>query len=260
VQVGPWAFGVRSSSAETDTAIQRILAAHLLPDVEAPPNLSLLTADPSAADGPSRSFDFLYRSSQSVVRTRSPGRVLRALFQYLSDLAAPETSLARFYGTGLVLDGRSILAPYQIRSQMAAFETRLHRAGLRVVDTPVVSIDLGTGELVVPEPVLSIDAEALAEYERRHPSRGREPVPVPPGRYPILGWAAASDEDRVGRLPLAEAVATMASEVSNADVLGAQETLSGVARILGRAIPFGVWWQTPRELVSQLTDLTKEAA
>src|SRR5258705_10981122 len=70
--VGPWAVGVRSTSAATDAALRRILATHLL-DADAPPYFSALVSDEGPDNGNARSFNFLYRSDDTLVRTRAPG-------------------------------------------------------------------------------------------------------------------------------------------------------------------------------------------
>src|SRR5580704_11051642 len=77
-RVGAWALGVRSSNTETDDLLRRVLASHVV-DIDAPANFSALMADDGA-----RTFHFLYRASDALVRTRVAGRVVRTLIAHLS--------------------------------------------------------------------------------------------------------------------------------------------------------------------------------
>jgi hypothetical protein len=252
--VGEWALGVRSSSVETDAAVRAVLAAHLV-DIEAPPNFSALMADASGADGHVRAFNFLYRSSDPLVRTRAPGRVLRTLLHYLSDFAEPESSTIRLAATGFVVGDRAIVAPDGIRFEMANVETRLDRAGLQVIDAPVLHLEPESGCIVVPEPALTVDRTALADFERRYPPTGREREPVRPGRYPIAVWAFTTEKEQAEAVSGAQAVAAAAQQVVNADGLGAQHVLDTMAAVVERTAVSGMCWQDPAELAGQLCAL-----
>jgi hypothetical protein len=259
--VGPWAVGVRSTSTDTDAALRRILAAHLL-DADAPPYFSAFVPDAPPTDGNARPFNFLYRSSDSLVRTRAPGRVVRALLHYLSDLVEPAPPTLQLRATGLIVGGRAIVAPESLRTSMTLIEARLNRAGMQVIDAPVVHLEPGSGEVVVPEPRLTVDADALAAYERSHPPAGgtRELAPVAPGRYPLVAWALTTAEDAIGPIGRAEGVAAAAQQVANADTFGAQPALEVVAGALAPVGASGIWWREPAELVAQLHALTNGAA
>ncbi len=250
-EVGPWALGVRSSSAEMDDAIRRVLRAHLI-DVEAPANFSALMADGSGVDGPVQAFNFLYRSSDSLVRTRAPGRVMRALLNYLADFAEPASSMLRLSATGFVVGDRAIIAPDTIRFEMAGIESRVNAAGLQVIDAPVLHLDPESGCVVVPEPALTVDAEALAEFERRHPAAGREPGAVPAGRYPIAAWAFTTGAGGTDSLGRAQAVAAAAGQVVSADAFGAQQILDVMAGVVARTPVFPIAWADPAELARAL--------
>ena len=258
-QVGEWALGVRSSSLDTDAALRRVLAAHLL-DVEAPPNFSVLMAGepgPGGQGSQGRAFNFLYRSSDPLVRTRAPGRVVRALLRYLSDFAAADTSLLRIAATGFVADGRAIVAPDGIRFDMANVETRLNHAGIQVIDAPVLHLDPVTGDIVVPEPALTVDLDALAEYERRNPPARHELEPVGAGRYLIAAWAFSTPKEQAGSLRAAQSVAAAARQVVDADQFGAQRVLDMMAGVIEHTPTAGLWWDDPAELATQLGALAK---
>src|SRR5260221_3222942 len=203
-RIGPWALGVRSSSDEADALLQQVLRAHLV-DIDASANFSALMAD-----GDTRTFNFLYRASDALVRTRTPRRLLRTLFSHLTEFVDVESSAARVSVTGLLVDGRVIVAPDNLRVEVSNIETRLNVAGIQVIDAPILELEPGAGHVIVPEPALTIDADALARYERDHPATGRELAPVLPGRYPIAAWALMTAEDRIGPIGAAQGVAAAA--------------------------------------------------
>jgi hypothetical protein len=253
--VGEWALGVRSSTAELDADLRRILAPHVI-DFDAPDNFSALV---SRGDGDEqvRGFHFLYRASDSLVRTRAPRRVVQTLLHYLSDFAAPAVARPRLAAVGFVADGRAVIAPERVRAELPNVESRLNDAGIAVVDAPVLHLDPDSACLVVPEPALSIDADALADFERRHPPARRELEPVAPGRYPIAAWAFTTDERAAGRLGVAPAVAAGAQQVVNADVFGPRSVLDGIAAVCARVPAFGIWWGNPAALGRRLVELTE---
>ena len=92
-RVGAWALGVRSSNGAIDDLLRRVLAAHVL-DIDAPANFSALMADDRA-----RSFHFLYRASDALVRTRVAGRVVRTLISHLSTFVDSPRSAIRLDAT-----------------------------------------------------------------------------------------------------------------------------------------------------------------
>jgi hypothetical protein len=252
--IGPWALGVRSSSTEMDDAIRSVLRAHLI-DVEAPANFSALMAGDSRPDGQVQAFNFLYRSSDSLVRTRAPGRLMRALLNYLADFAEPVSSMLRLSATGFVADGRAIITPDTIRFEMAGIESRINASGIQVIDAPVLHLDPESNCIVVPEPALTVDADALAAFERRHPPSGREPGAVPAGRYPIAAWAFTTGAGATEPLSPAQAVAAAAGHVVSADAFGAQEVLEAMARVVAHTPVFPVAWADPAELAHALDRL-----
>jgi hypothetical protein len=253
--VGEWALGVRSSTTELDTDLRRILAAHVI-DFDAPANFSAL-ASSDDDDEQVRGFHFLYRASDSLVRTRTPRRIVHTLLHYLSDFAEPSTALPRLAAVGLVANGRAVIAPERVRAELPNIESRLNDAGVAVVDAPVLHLDPDGASLVVPEPALVLDRDVLADFERRHPPARRELEPVAPGRYPLAAWAFTTDEQAAGRLGAAPAIAAGAQEVVNADVSGPQAVLDGVAAVFASVPAFGIWWPNPAALGHRLVELTE---
>jgi len=253
-RVGDWALGVRSSNVEIDDVLQRVLAAHLVA-IDAPANFSALMADERA-----RTFHFLYRASDALVRTRVAGRVLRTLIAHLSSFAESSSSVIRLDATAVIVDGQAIVVPKSLRAELGSIETRLNVAGMTVVDAPTLHLEPESRSVIVPEPALTVDTRALAEYERAQQSPARELAPARPGRYPIVAWALVTGPDQVGAVGRAQGVAAAAQQVANAADLGAQQTLDAVADALRDVPVSGLWWSDSGGLVGQLRDLASGAA
>jgi len=252
-RVGAWALGVRSSNGAIDDLLRRVLAAHVV-DIDAPANFSALMADDRA-----RTFHFLYRASDALVRTRVAGRVVRTLISHLSTFVDSPPSAIRLDATAVIADGRAIVVPDSLRAELRHIETRLNVAGMTVVDSPTLHLEPGTRSVIVPEPALTVDIQALADYERAGQSPARELAPARPGRYPIAAWVLVTGPDRVGPVGRAQGVAAVAQQVENAAGLGAQPTLDAVADALTEIPISGLWWYDSAGLVRQLRGLANRA-
>jgi hypothetical protein len=226
-----------------------VLRTHVV-DIDAPANFSALMAD-----GRQRTFHFLYRASDALVRTRAAGRVVRALIAYLSEFAEAPASAIRLDAVAVVVDGRAIVGPASLRFDVGGIETRLNAAGMTVVDAPTLYLEPATASVIVPEPALTVDTQVLADFERAHRPPDRELDPVPPGQYPIAAWALTTAPELAGPVGRAQGVAAVAQQVANAADLGAQATLDAVASALATVPVRGLSWLDYGGLVSQLREL-----
>ena len=147
------------------------------------------------------------------------------------------------------MDGTALLLPPGLVNWTKQIQTKLARRGIVLVDAPYVTIDLETGELVVPVPSVPHDSEFLAELgrgARLHP----ELPHVRPGRYPITVWYLNRSPDEIGPLSPALGVASAYGLVSadgDLAVIGQR-----LARLFDQAIPHGVWLDRPGALDEQL--------
>jgi len=130
--------------------------------------------------------------------------------------------------------------------------------GVQVIDAPVLHLDPASGTVIVPEPALTVDHDALAAFEQANPPARREPEPVPPGRYRIAVWAFTTAADADTSLHAAQAVAAAAQQVVNADGFGAQQVLEVMARVMTTTPITGVSWSEPSDLASRLIALAAE--
>jgi hypothetical protein len=160
-----------------------LLPAHVVPEIEAPPNLSLFVG---GDEGPVRELHRLYRGAMVVVHTRSEGRLLRAALAHLDGFADLPPGLLQLNARVLVRDGAALLVSALLAGNLDRVERRLERLGYQVVDVEGAPVDRAAAEVVLWSPRLEIDPDALADVERDHPRERRE-FPLAPARLPIRG-------------------------------------------------------------------------
>lgn len=251
--VGEFHIGVRADSLATDKLLGRIFAAHRLSaDVEAPDNYSVVLTEGNGKGG-ARGLNLLLLANTTVVRSRSPRRVLLALAGHLSSVLEPEDGLLRTTNVGAVIGDAAILLPGVAVQWLEQVQPRLTRLGVRLVDRPYSTIDPDRLELVVPEPRMQLDEAALAAV--REPASNRSELPaVEPGRYPLRAWTLWETNQVDGQLTRARAVAaTLPSLVSNHT--GLDETLLlQVGGLLEQISPVPLVFSTAEELTDSLKE------
>jgi hypothetical protein len=227
--------------------LRRALAHHLVPDVEGPANYSVILSS-GGRNKKIEQVSLLYRSSQLVVRSRTPSRVLHGLFSYLSGhLEIPEGLLT--HAVVAVSDGQAVLMPPVVRGSLKLLQPHLRRVRWQLADAPFCIVDAESGEIVVPEPALTIDAAVVEEIESREAS-SKEVPRVVPGRYPIRGWAC-SGEPGDGPLSRAMAVALTLPSVDDS-YLGIEGTVEALATLFSSAKAVPVSVGKPKEMVNDL--------
>ena len=218
-----------------------------MPDLEGPANYSVILSS-GGRNKKIEQVSLLYRSSQLVVRSRTPSRVLHGLISYLSGhLDGPEG--LRTHAVVAVADGQAVLMPPVVRGALKTLQPHLRRIRWQLADVPYCILDAETGEVVVPEPVLTIDASVLEEIESREGS-SKEVARVAPGRYPISGWACSA-EDGAGAVSRAMAVALTLPSVDET-FLGIEGTVEALGTLFSGAKAVPVPVGKPKEMVNEL--------
>jgi len=243
---------VRSGDAATDELLRRLLAAHLVPGLGAPANLSIMLASAESGRGPVQAFNQLFRGSQLVVRTRDPRRAVQALLTYLAALGgAPDPSLLHVTGLPAVANGRGVVLPRGILSSLKTLQPRLHRAGIALVDAPMATIDPRIVSLVVPEPGLGDDAAVLAEVPEAR-RLGAELPRVEPGAYPLAAWAFPCGPGEQGRLTPGRALARALAAGAADDTTPIVEAATRLRPLLAEITPYGLWYATIDDLLAEV--------
>lgn len=250
--LGEYHVGVRYDDDATARVLDRFFADARVDDPSVPDNYAVaLGGTPTTRGaGASRSLKLLVQGGTQLVRSRSGARVLAALLQYVSaDLEHAAPSLARVNATAVVRDNAALLLPSGLVAHLKRLQPRLARAGMALVDTPRVLLDLETRELVVPEPVVPYDADLLDELDR-DVRLGSELPWVHPGRYPLRTWFLARSDDAIGPLTPGVGITAALPQLFERD--DRRERVEQLAELFEVVTPVGVWFQTIDELVGQI--------
>jgi hypothetical protein len=248
IAVGDLHVGVRPGDPALDALLRRVLGAHNVEGLTPPANYSVRLAAP-VRNRRGAGFHLLYRSCGLALRTRDPRRLMEGLFHHLdSHHPAFGSGLLAVGGVALVGDGRALIAPAALRSWMSRLERRLNLRGLRVVDLPWVLVDSNGPAIVVPEGILDVDRRALDDLAAIAPGSRPDPS-VPPGRYPLTGWAFLGNGDALTR---ARAVALATRFTAHRD--GMQPTLDALAEVMRTIEPTSVAWSAPADLVAAIAE------
>jgi len=190
--VGDYHIGVRADSKSTDELLATVFAEFRLPaGTRAPDNYSVVLG---GTTGKTRELSLLMMGDRTIVRSRSPRRVVQALAAQLSYYAQSEDDLFRTLDVAALVGDQLVLLPDVTREWIDETQPRLARLGVRLSDEPHSSIDTKTLELVVPEPALHINRAALDDLPGPVSTRSELP-PIEPGRYSVAGWGIDSDEE-----------------------------------------------------------------
>jgi peroxiredoxin len=250
--LGDYHVGIRYDDDATAGVLDRLFDGARVHDRRAPDNYSVALGGTSTTKGAgtSRSLKLLVHGSSQLVRSRSGGRVVNALLQYLSaDLSEPDPSLARVSATAMVRDGEAILLPAGLVDFVKQLQPRLARIGVSIVDTPRTLLDVGARELVLPEPTVPYDAAVIAELDDGV-KLGRERPWIRPGRYPLTTWLLTRGEDHVG--PLSPAVAVTSAIPTLFDLDDLKGEVERLADLFTAVRPVGIWYTSADELVEQV--------
>lgn len=184
MRAGDRLIGLRSNDAVLAARLRAALAAHVEPDYEAPPNLSLKLG---ALRGRAQDFHLLYCGGRQVLRTRSVWRLLQVALLYVDALGhgAPARLNARL----LEIGGIAVLVDDWLTQALDSVERRAERLGYRVIDTAGVPVDPERGCVIVTAPTMAIDRAAWADLDEAYPPDGRDvvgPASLPLGSIVVL--------------------------------------------------------------------------
>jgi len=242
------------NTSEADAVIRRALKARVvtLDGVEAPPNFSMRIEPEERGANRPRPLHQLFRSSNLIVRSRSPERVVRALMTRLAAFEADDTRL-RAFSFVVVRDGEAIVLPSVVVNQIKVLQSRLNRAGYQVADGDHVTIDPGTAEVVIDEPSLPVDWAALDGLDEGV-RPGSELPAAPVGRYRLRAWGFFRRPEQTTPTR-ADAVAG-ALTATNFVSYGAQRGMDEIAELLERVTWFPLWYERAEELPEILARLS----
>jgi hypothetical protein len=231
-----WHVGVRSADAETDRALQAILARNVTSQRTAPPNFSLrLDGEEEDGDRHAR-IQLLYHACTLVVRTRSRDYVIRELIRRLDEETRAPTTFLELSATAFVGPAdRAVLLPTASGRADQRWQEQLQAAGWRRVPGRISDVEPDTGALVVKPPGFPVADHSLAQLASTEAGDVRECAQY--GRYRVAGWVFA---DRSGHDELTSAahVLERATQlVINSQTMGRVAAARGLTRLLTECRP-----------------------
>lgn len=253
-RMGDHHVGIRYNSDATAAVLDRLFPGAVVDDRRAPDNYSV-SLNTDAGGKSSRELNLLVHGSTQLVRSRSAARVLAGLLNHLShDLGAGDSTdepvLLRVNATVAVVGDDAVLLPPGLVSSVKQLQPRFTRQGLAMADVPHALLDIERAEVVIPAPTVDHDASVLAELDEGV-RLGSELPWVRPGRYPLRTWFLTRSPDDIGELSRALAVTNALPMAYWGEDL--QQAVAQLATLFERVKPYGLWYQSPAELVDQVT-------
>lgn len=236
------AVGVRTSSDGLLELLARAFGTYVAAEPVAPATLSVRVGAPGDG-GKAQGFHLLFHHAQRALRTRDPHRLVRAVVAHLSAYEPIAEGLLRLPGVALVRDGEALIACLAARPSFDVIERRLNSNGLVLVDEPFILIDPVRAELVVPDPILSVDWSALERVEDVVGVQRRVEQAAAPGCYRLARWTYVLAEERPEPLRPARGVlwgALLAAGLGPVSRANAVRTLAPLAELVR---PTAVTWQ-----------------
>ena len=137
--LGPWDIGVRID----DAAVHEFLLAELgdaLQPSESPPAGYAVVTKNVGSNGVGRELPSLRFGHSTVLRSRSPMRLARALVNHLLSYLDPPPGMLRLRTAAIIRGESAVLVPDAV-IWAAGRERQLDRLGLAPFDSPVVDVD-----------------------------------------------------------------------------------------------------------------------
>jgi hypothetical protein len=179
-----------------------------------------------------RPLYYCYRSGRLITRARSIQRAIHAAVALLSSYGTiGKGGGCRIPALVAVREGRVALLCSETQVVAKGLRPRLQAAGWELADTVGADLDPESGDVIIPAPMVSVDAAALAEL----PADRSDGVPPAPGRYPVSVWVAVGGTGPMPETAAARVVALAAGSESLTPA-SAPTVLQATLAMLRRAI------------------------
>jgi thiol-disulfide isomerase/thioredoxin len=250
--------GIRVDSEATGTVLDRLFSGQRVEDSRAGHSFSLAipslgppTPGRDRRPATARGLNLLVQPGRPVLRSRDPGRILRALLweiEYAAGAGAAPPGCIQVNAIAVVANGVASLIPFNFQAFAPRLQPLLARRGIALADVPRPVVDLVAAELVVSEPSVRHDATVISRLVTDLGSGSTERPAVLPGRYPLGAWCVIQPADRlVTQLtPAQAAAATVSLVLGPADAPARLQQLGGLfTGIAGK----GLWYDSEAEVV-----------
>lgn len=256
-RIGDHHVGIRVDSAATATVLDELFEHRVVEDPRAGHSYSV--ALPAASDptgdpdpGAASGLNLLVQPTRATVRSRDPGRILRALLSDLHDRIhdgaefEEAEDLLRVNAIAVQVGSGAGLIPLNFHAFAPRLQSLLARRGVALADAPRLEIDLATAELVIPQPAIDHNTLVLDRVAVPASSAG-ELAAVLPGRYPLVGWCVIQPGEQTF-VPLSPAQAAAATVSSLVEADDPVERLVQLGGLFSRVPAFGLWYYSDTEL------------
>jgi hypothetical protein len=224
--VAEYRLGIRANTPEVAAALREVLTAHVIDDPVAPVNYSLRIY-PRGERGPI-ALHLLFDDCVQH-RVRRAETLLEMLIWHLDARGREgDATTLQVEGVALFRDGQATIVPPGLRLQ-PAFHRRFARLGYACADGAVTDLDVSTGEVIVREPMLTVDREAHRRWCDRFDGGPTDRFRVPPGRYPLCAWYFTDPVGGTAIRSRARALWRAVPLVRNGYLLEGQQLLDGLA-------------------------------
>jgi hypothetical protein len=250
--IGDYRVGIRANSLATDELLAKAFAPYRIDEpTPAADNFSVVVGDDGKPGA--KALNLLLMADTTVVRSRSPGRVIRALGGRLSSLLDGEDDgMLRTRNVAALVGEDAILLPRATLYWLEYLQPRLSRLGIRLSDEPHALIDPVTRELVIPDHLVGAKEAVLAGLDDPGPLRTELP-PMEPGRYSLRAWTI--EEEVVGSPTptTANAVAAiLAAVVGTLEQLG--DVIAAVSQVLTTTEAVPLRSSSQHDLISSIEE------
>ncbi len=248
--------GVRIDSDATLEVLDAFFVGARVDDPRAGHSFSV--ALPDVANGRYRrakvGWNLLVQPGRTDLRSRDPARVLEGLLARVRETIEGPASPC---GAGrarvnaipvLTPDGGIGLIPANFYAFGPRLQPLLARKGLALVDRRFPQIDLRTAEVVVPDPMVEVDARVLSAVAADRKLGQCERPAVPSGTYPLVGCCFVFPGPS-SVVPLSPAQAAAAALSIAATPGTTAERLVELAQLFERVPADGIWYYSDVEAI-----------
>jgi len=232
--VGPYRFGVRTTSRRFGAWLDSAFAAYRIDD-KTEPYLSAVIVERNEGEGQAsrRDFHLLYRRTDPLVRTLDTSEVTSTLVGELEACTYPEREDAVYSHAALLsIDDRNVLIPAVLASGIASLGRRVERMGISIPVTFSVAIDTGSGEVVPIRPALDLPPDVLGSAGVA--GNGHRPKVTEPTQVDALFSLGRGSDAGVQPISRARGLHALASVSPNLPTMG-RGGLDGLGRLVAGA-------------------------
>jgi hypothetical protein len=258
--IGDARFAVRSTSHAFGEWLRDVLGAYEVEDVE-DILYSVVVPEPPA-NGRSKEFFILYRSSSAIVRTLDPATIGRSLLSELEMFTLHERDDAVYLMASMSdVRGVPVLLPPTLAPALAKLGRRASRMGVEIPGHFTIAIDPETSSVVPIRPSLDVPPDALERLATTLPWGGPDGLRFVRGPERVGAVLVPARNSDAGLQPArgGYTLASLADWTLNLERVGGGG-LEALGRFVERTTCLESSWTDPTEVIATLAGSLGEIA